>query len=430
VPRKNTSPVFLEAADRIKQLMVAAALRLIRRPQRRAIYDHARKTNRLLPPDKCCRLEPLRSAATHRCPSGAGHVRMTRRRLTRASIMSSEASRLSPPPQAAQPRVVSSRYKRVLLVAGGLVVAFLCWEIATRLVAYTADAYVRSDLIGVAPQVTGRILAVHVHDNQTVRRGDPLVSIDPEPFRLAVEGLKAQIREAEAQAAADRDAAAGAKALEEQAAAALQLAQVTQRRIAKLSTEGDATAQALDSANEALRRAETGVDAARAAIARDQQMLAMHEAGIARAQAELATAHWRLERTEVRALADGTINNLTVRVGDTARAEVPLIGVVDAAAWRIVANYKQDYLRYFRVGGTAWVWLDSHPWQLHRARITGVARAINREQAASELLPYVAPTTDWIRLQRRFPVTLVLVDPPEDLTLYMGADARTLIFPW
>jgi multidrug efflux system membrane fusion protein len=326
--------------------------------------------------------------------------------------------------------VVSSRYKRVLLVAGGLVVAFLCWEIATRLVAYTADAYVRSDLIGVAPQVTGRILAVHVHDNQTVRRGDPLVSIDPEPFRLAVEGLKAQIREAEAQAAADRDAAAGAKALEEQAAAALQLAQVTQRRIAKLSTEGDATAQALDSANEALRRAETGVDAARAAIARDQQMLAMHEAGIARAQAELATAQWRLERTEVRALADGTINNLTVRVGDTARAEVPLIGVVDAAAWRIVANYKQDYLRYFRVGGTAWVWLDSHPWQLHRARITGVARAINREQAVSELLPYVAPTTDWIRLQRRFPVTLVLVDPPADLTLYMGADARTLIFPW
>ena len=123
--------------------------------------------------------------------------------------------------------------------------------------------------------------------------------------------------------------------------------------------------------------------------------------GIARAKAELATAQWRLERTELRALADGTINNLTVRVGDTARAEVPLIGVVDAAAWRIVANYKQDYLRYFRVGGTAWVWLDSHPWQLHRARITGVARAINREQTASELLPYVAPTTDWIRLQRR-----------------------------
>ena len=45
------------------------------------------------------------------------------------------------------------------------------------------------------------------------------------------------------------------------------------------------------------------------------------------------------------------------------------------------------------------------------------------------LLPYVAPTTDWIRLQRRIPVTIVLVDPPPDGTLYMGADARTVILP-
>ena len=45
------------------------------------------------------------------------------------------------------------------------------------------------------------------------------------------------------------------------------------------------------------------------------------------------------------------------------------------------------------------------------------------------LLPYVAPTTDWIRLQRRIPVTIVLVDPPPDAKLYMGADARTVIFP-
>jgi membrane fusion protein, multidrug efflux system len=40
-----------------------------------------------------------------------------------------------------------------------------------------------------------------------------------------------------------------------------------------------------------------------------------------------------------------------------------------------------------------------------------------------------APTTDWIRLQRRFPVRLVLVDPPPGLTLYMGSDARSPIFP-
>jgi multidrug efflux system membrane fusion protein len=299
----------------------------------------------------------------------------------------------------------------------------------THYIAYTSDAYVRSDLVNVAPQVTGHILAVHVLDNQAVRRGDPLVSIDPEPFKLEVDRRQAQIRETEAQAAADRDAAVIAKDRADAAAAALKLAEATQRRIAALGKEGDVTYQSLDATNEALRRAQSDVEAAQMGIAKTKQILEMHEASISRAKAELATAQWRLERTEVPAPVEGTINNLTVRVGDTAQAETPLIGLVDAAAWRIVANYKEDYLRHLRVGETAWVWLDSHPWHFYRARITGIGRAISRDAAPTELLPYVAPTTDWIRLQRRFPVTLVLVDPPPDITLYMGADARTIIFP-
>jgi multidrug efflux system membrane fusion protein len=123
------------------------------------------------------------------------------------------------------------------------------------------------------------------------------------------------------------------------------------------------------------------------------------------------------------------VNNLTVRVGDTAVADTPLIGIVDAHAWRVIANYKQSYLRGFRDGGTAWVWLDSAPWHFHRARIAGIGRGISREEGDSKLLPYVAPTTDWIRLQRRFPVTVLLDDPPPGLEMFMGADAHVVIFP-
>ena len=79
--------------------------------------------------------------------------------------------------------------------------------------------------------------------------------------------------------------------------------------------------------------------------------------------------------------------------------------------------------------GTAWVWLDSAPWHWRRARIEGIAAGISRDPNPPGLLPYVAPTTDWIRLQRRFPVTLTLVGSPPDLRLFMGADARVLIFP-
>jgi multidrug efflux system membrane fusion protein len=107
---------------------------------------------------------------------------------------------------------------------------------------------------------------------------------------------------------------------------------------------------------------------------------------------------------------------------------IPMIGIVDANAWRVIANYKQYYVRSFEVGGTAWVWLDSAPWHFHRAKITGIARGFSRDPQAPMLLPYVAPTTDWIRLQRRIPVTIVLEEAPPDGRLYMGADARTVIF--
>ena len=164
------------------------------------------------------------------------------------------------------------------------------------------------------------------------------------------------------------------------------------------------------------------------AIQKAQTDIGAHQASIKLAQAEMASAQWNLDRTDVISPTDGTITNLTLRVGDTGTINIPMIGIVDANAWRIMANYKQYYVRSFEVGGTAWVWLDSDPWHFYRAKITGVARGFSRDPQAPMLLPYVAPTTDWIRLQRRIPVTIVLIDQPPGGKLYMGADARTVIF--
>jgi len=322
-----------------------------------------------------------------------------------------------------------TRRMRVGLVVGSVLGAFALYEVVTSFVAYTSDAYVRSDLVAVAPEVTGRIIGVHVTDNQTVKRGDPLITIDPVPFQLVVAQRVADIEQARAQADADQDQTTAAQDRLKAADAALTFAQATQARVAALVRTSDVSRQDLDQANDDARRALEDRAAATAAVAQSTQMHAMHIAALARAEAELAFAKWRLSRTDVVSPTDGTITNLTVRVGDTANENVPLIGIVDAHAFRIMANYKQDYIRAFHEGGTAWVWLDSQPWHFHRARIGGVARGISREEGEMKLLPYVAPTTDWIRLQRRFPVTLFLVDPPSDLKLYMGADARAVIFP-
>jgi membrane fusion protein, multidrug efflux system len=320
--------------------------------------------------------------------------------------------------------------RRRIAIAGATVAAlFVLYEIATSFAAYTADAYVRSDLVAVAPQVTGRIVGVSVVDNQTVAAGDLLANIDPVPFQLAADQYQAEVTEAAAQVAADQDTITSTQAAQTASMAAAAFARQTQDRVAALATANDASRADLQKAQDDARQANAAVQAGQAAIERARAMASMHQAGQVRAGAALATAQWQLARAKLIAPASGTITNLTVRVGDTATQDVPLIGIVDAHAWRIVANYKQSFIRGFNVGDTAWVWLDSEPWHLHRARVDGVAQGISRDPSTGLLLPYVAPITDWIRLQRRFPVTLTLIDPPPDLKLYMGADARVLILP-
>ncbi len=346
-----------------------------------------------------------------------------------ASTPPVSAAPVSAAPASVDPPKPPPHWHRVVFILATIAVLFAGWQILTSIVAYTDDAYVRSDLIAIAPEVTGRIIAVHVVDNQEVKIGDKLLDIDPEPFKLAVNQAQADLAEAKAKVVVAQDDLETARAVLEQSTSARTYAVETQQRLVDLVRTNNAPRAELDKANDELRRADAEMIVSRSVIAKSQSNVIAQRAATDRAAAELATAEWRLSRTTIVSPATGSIVNLTVRIGDTATAEVPSIGIVDAASWRIIANYKQDYVRSFEVGGTAWVWLDSHPWHFYRARIGGIARGISREPGQEKLLPYVAPTTDWIRLQRRIPVTLFLVDPPPGNRLYMGSDARTVIFP-
>jgi multidrug efflux system membrane fusion protein len=328
---------------------------------------------------------------------------------------------IEPEPSAPPPAAPTERRRAFRLAVGiaSLLALLVVWEILTSFIAYTDDAYVTTGFVAVAPQVTGVIVSVNVANDREVRRGDILAVIDKVPFQLVVDQRKAAVQEADTNHKLVSDDLAAAQNRLAAATAALQKAGDDQKQVALTA----------DDTVSAKERATIEAAAAREAVDKASQLAASQEAIVAQAQAALALAEWQLGQTEIRAPVDGTVNNLSVSVGDTASAGKALVGIVDAAGWRIVANYKENYIRNLQPGNAAWVRLDTHPWRLYRARIEGVSRGISRGPEQDGLLPYVAPTTDWIRLRRRFPVTLKLVDPPSDLTLYMGSDASTLIFP-
>lgn len=308
-----------------------------------------------------------------------------------------------------------------------LVLILLAWWVSGCIFAYTDDAYVASDIVSVTPEVSGPIATVDVADNQRVSRGTLLFTIDPTPFELEVRQALAREAEAQAQQPIDQAQLVNLRAQQAAAETAVTLAASNLGRAASLAPSGAVSKQTLDTARSAEERAAAELRAAEAAVLKASATLQFHQAAVASAHAARMLAEWRLSRTRVVAPVDGHLTHLSVQPGDMVSPSRAVVAIVDAHAWRVIANYKEYYLRHLHPGQAAWVWLDTRPWHLYRARIQGIARGIGREQGDESLVPYVSPTVDWIRLQRRVPVRFILRSASGNDALIMGTDARTLV---
>lgn len=107
------------------------------------------------------------------------------------------------PGASTRPRLLSGWVRRALLLGAVLLIPLLWWALG-YIGAYTDDAFLTSDLVAVTPEISGPIASVAVSDNQWVRRGTVLFTIDSEPFQLRLQqALKAEAQ-AQAQLPVDR----------------------------------------------------------------------------------------------------------------------------------------------------------------------------------------------------------------------------------
>jgi multidrug efflux system membrane fusion protein len=155
-------------------------------------------------------------------------------------------------PEAARHRKALGRVLGLLIVLSALAISYAVWRQVNRN-PRTDDAEVFANLIGIAPEVSGRIVAIPVKDNQFVRKGDVLFEIDPIPYEYALEtarsqqqALEGQIRDLERSIGAQNSAVASAKANTKSAAAGIE-----SRKAATL-----AALAAVDAAKAELSRAE------------------------------------------------------------------------------------------------------------------------------------------------------------------------------
>lgn len=310
-----------------------------------------------------------------------------------------------------------------------LAVVLICvtYWISTYFMAYTDDAFVTTDLVRITPQVSGHIVELPIEDNQFLHKGDLLLALDPQPFQLQVDRHQAELDASQAKLVWLTSQIDHSKANVSKAQSALNLAKITEARKRTLLASRTIAPQDYDEELAKLKAAEEDMAAAQASLVESQDACRAQEPVIKEAQAALNNARYNLSQTSMYAPLNGFVTALKVKPGDYAKEGDPVVGLVSNEDWHLMANYQEYLVRHMEPGQRVIVYLDGHPWRLFRGRVHSVSRGVSRIPDAGKLLPYVEPKTNWIRLARRFPVRIELTDPPADLRLHMGGDARTLV---
>ncbi len=368
---------------------------------------------------------------------------------------------------------LGKRKKRIILAALIIVAmgAFLVWRYYAQFVS-TDDAQIEGYLHPISARVPGYVTRVTVDDTQFVNKGTVLVQLDPTDYQVQVELAKAQLANAQAEAAAamggvpitsvntlsqvhsaeaDVEAAqAGILAAEKQfQEAEARLAQVEAnnikvqddlRRYGQLIGKREISQQQYDQAVAAAKASAAAVTEAQAGVAAAEQRVTQERSRLQQAQAELRSAHTRpeqlqvtrakaqaataaveeaeaklhqaelnLEYTTIVAPADGIVGKRTAVVGQNVSPGQTLLVIVPTRDIWVTANFKETQLKNMRVGQPVTIHVDAYDRD-YRGKVEGIAGATGVQFS---LLPPENATGNYVKVVQRVPVRIT-IDPGQD----------------
>ncbi len=295
----------------------------------------------------------------------------------------------------------------------------------------TENAFVKSDIVRIAAEVSGLVTDVRVGEHERVQAGTILLRLDLEPFKIALAKAEADL------ALAERDVRMLIASWQE---AQSQLAEEESNakyfrhranRQGKLADRGvisdsrrDEIEKDVETAESRLLVARKRLTRARAALNGDPARPVEEHPLVNAARAEHAKAALNLARTEIAAPVSGTIVNLKLQPGEHVNASIPLFAIVPTKRPWVEANFKEADLTNVAVGQKATVVLDIFPDVVWDAVVESISPATGAEFA---ILPPQNASGNWVKVVQRLPVRLRLLQRPNEPSLRIGTSATVKI---
>ncbi len=312
----------------------------------------------------------------------------------------------------------------LLLAAAGLYL----WQQGQGQVT-TDNAYVRVDKVALSADVSGRVAEVLVRENMPVKAGQVLIRLAPRPFRIALDQAEAELAAARLQVQQLKSGTGGSAADVDGKREAVTLAAAELARQQELIAKGFATRARLQQAEYAAANARAELaralaDDARAREAAGRSIAVESHPLVLAAMARRDRAALDLERSMIRAPADGIVTQ-TSRVlrGQAIVQGVATMSLMVTGSAFVEANFKETELKAMRVGQPAEVTLDAFPDRPLKGRVESIGAGTGAEFS---VLPAQNATGNWVKVVQRVPVRIRLEGRPA-VPLIAGLSAEVKV---
>ncbi|MDH5767856.1 MAG: HlyD family secretion protein [Nitrospirota bacterium] len=340
-----------------------------------------------------------------------------------------------------------------IALIGAITIYFYLRYKATHIT--TDDAFVDGRIHTIASKIVGTVKVIYVKDNQSVKKGDLLLEIDPVDYEVRVKeatsGLSAEnarLSELEAKIEASKKQLSELHTAMEVARANLELQEanlkqaeidikraenlykkdaISKEKYEKTMTAYHVTLAQVKAAKEQLKLTEMAIETQKAVVRQSEAAKNSQLSAIKEKEAKLKAAQLNYGYTKITAPSDGYVTKKSVEIGNQIQVGQPLMAVVPLSDTWIIANYKETQLEKVRPGQKVKIKVDTYSGKIFKGTVDSIMAGTG---AVFSLFPPENATGSYVKVVQRIPVKIVLekgTDPEHILRIGMSIVPTILV---